>query len=80
MAKEKYLIANTSMEQRRQIVADSLGITDGSCDGCASSLADMYDDYIYGKKEIDEINASFRANYVAAEPEDTGSMSCGMGM
>ena len=29
-------------------------------------LADMYDDYIYGKRELTEITMSFRTAYTAA--------------
>jgi len=49
---ENILICNTTQAQREKIVQDSLGITDGLCDGCSEGLIDMYDDYIYGKKRI----------------------------
>ena len=62
-----YLIKDTSREERERIVAESLGNIDGSCDGCASGLADMYQDYIDGKRELKEINMSFRARYVSGE-------------
>ena len=58
------LIKDTTKEEREQIVADSLGNSNGSCDGCAAGLADMYQDYIDGKKEIREINAEYRAPFV----------------
>ncbi len=32
--------------------------------GCMSGLADMYQDYIDGKREIRDINMSFNASYV----------------
>ncbi len=57
------LIKDTTREQREQIVAESIGNINGSCDGCMSGLADMYQDYIDGKKEIREINMEFRARY-----------------
>lgn len=63
------LIKDTSREEREQIVADSIGNINGSCDGCMVGLAEMYRDYIDGKKEIKEINMEFRANY---ESEDEG--------
>lgn len=71
------LIKDTTQEERAEIVRGSLGIVTGSCDGCAAGLIDMYDDYIYGEKEISEINASFRAHYVTGDQNsrDDG-MSC----
>ena len=53
------LIKNTTREEREQIVADSIGNIDGSCDGCATGLAEMYQEYIDGKKEIRDINMEF---------------------
>lgn len=60
---ESILIKDTTREQRERIVAESLGDTSGSCDGCMAGLADMYQDYIDGKKELREINMEFRARY-----------------
>lgn len=57
------LIKDTTREEREQIVAESIGNISGSCDGCMAGLADMYQDYIDGKKEIKDINMAFRANY-----------------
>lgn len=57
------LIKDTTREERERIVAESLGNINGSCDGCASGLAEMYEDYIDGKREISEINKEFRAHY-----------------
>ena len=42
------LIKDTTEEERRRIVEESLGMP-GACDDCMSSIGDMYDDYIYGK-------------------------------
>ena len=50
------LIKDTTREERERIVAESIGDVNGSCDGCMAGLADMYQDYIDGKKEIREIN------------------------
>ena len=55
------LIKNTTREEREQIVAESIGNINGSCDGCAAGLAEMYQDYIDGKKEIRDINMEFCA-------------------
>ena len=64
------LIKDTTREEREQIVAESIGYIDGSCDGCSAGLADMYQDYIEGKREIKDINMEFRANYQSAEGID----------
>ena len=57
------LIKDTTREEREKIVAESIGNINGSCDGCASGLAEMYQDYIDGKREIRDINMAFRAHY-----------------
>ena len=53
------LIKDTTREEREQIVADSIGNIDGSCDGCAAGIAEMYQEYIDGRKEIRDINMEF---------------------
>ena len=58
---KSYLIADTTREEREQIVEESLGNIAGACDGCMAGLAEMYQDYIDGKKEIREINMEFNA-------------------
>ena len=69
-----YLISETTREEREQIVKDSLGNIDASCDGCMAGLAEMYQDYIEGRKELREINMEFRAGYVKNDemPEKSG--------
>ena len=57
------LIKDTTRQEREKIVAESIGNINGSCDGCMGGLADMYQDYIDGKREIREINMEFRAHY-----------------
>lgn len=59
------LIKDTTEKEREKIIKDSLGVTDGLCDGCAVGVTAMYDDYIKGRKELKEINASFRSKYSA---------------
>ena len=71
---ESILIKDTTREERERIVAESIGDINGSCDGCMAGLADMYQDYIDGKKEIQEINMEFHARY---ESGDDGSMKNG---
>ena len=53
------LIKDTTKEEREQIVAESIGNINGLCDGCAAGLAEMYRDYIDGRKEIRDINMAF---------------------
>ena len=60
---ESILIKDTTREERERIVAESIGNINGSCDGCAAGLVEMYQDYIDGKKEIREINMEFRAQF-----------------
>ncbi|MBR1389994.1 MAG: purine biosynthesis protein PurH [Lachnospiraceae bacterium] len=57
------LIKDTSREERERIVAESIGNINSSCDGCMAGLAEMYQDYIDGKREIRDINMDFRAQY-----------------
>ncbi len=68
---DKYLIKNTTREQREQIVRDSLGCGAGSCENCSACGAygavnpyDMYQPYIDGEKELAEINEAYRANFL----------------
>ena len=74
---DKFLIKNTTREQREQIVKDSLGYSDVGCDDCSASYGyDMYQPYIDGEKELSEISKAFRASFVR---EDLGNRdrSCG---
>jgi hypothetical protein len=59
-----YLISETTKEEREQIVKDSLGNIEANCDGCMAGLAEMYQDYIDGKKELKDINMEFNAHYI----------------
>lgn len=59
---DRYLIKNTTREERLKIVKESLGV-DVDCEGFDGGLADMYDDYIEGLKELSQINAEFRGHY-----------------
>ena len=62
-----YLIAATTREEREKIVAESLGNIEANCDGCMAGLAEMYQEYIDGKKELRQINMEFNARYVKSE-------------
>ena len=72
------LIKDTTREQREQIVADSLGAMDASCDGCSAGLYEMYQDYIEGKRELREINMEYRSGYVSGK-QGRERIGCGMG-
>ena len=69
-------IADTTREEREQIVAESIGNISGLCDGCSPGIIEMYQDYIDGWKELREINAEFRAGYMSGSqgPEHIGCL------
>lgn len=72
------LIKDTTEDERRQIVEDALGYTEGFCDSCQIGVIEMYDDYIYGKKELREVTMAFNARYVSGkEAPDPGYGSSG---
>lgn len=50
------LIKDTTVSERAQIVREALG-AESDCEGV--DLSDMYDDYIYGIKELADINREF---------------------
>ena len=58
-------IADTTREEREQIVAESIGNISCLCDGCSPGIIEMYQEYIDGRKELREINAEFRARYMS---------------
>lgn len=70
-----YLINETTKEERERVVADSLGNIEANCDGCMAGLAEMYQDYIDGKKELREINMEFNARYIKGD-DMPGRKSC----
>lgn len=73
-----YLIKDTTREERKKIVEESLGNIEASCDGCMAGLAEMYNDYIEGKKEIRDINMEFNSRYVKGDMERDTNRSCPM--
>lgn len=73
-----YLICDTTREEREQIVEESLGAMEAACDGAAAGLAEMYQDYIDGKRELREINREYVARYVRGNTKP-GRIGCGMG-
>lgn len=74
---DEYLIANTTKEQREQIVAEALGNIDASCDGCSYGVLKMYEPYIEGKLELRECTMAFNARYVK-DMEHENRSGCGV--
>ena len=74
---KSYLIKDTTREERERIVEESIGNISSSCDGCMPGLAEMYQDYIDGKKELRQINMEFNARYVSGM-EGPGRGGCMM--
>ena len=72
------LIKDTTRAQREQIVSESLGAIEASCEGCSAGMYEMYEDYIEGRRELREINMAYRSGYVSGRtgPDRSG---CGMG-
>ena len=48
------LIKDTTVDERMAIVKESLNFGDGECEGV--DMDDMYDDYIFGRRELADIN------------------------
>ena len=71
-----YLISETTKEEREKIVAESLGNMSGSCNGCAGGLAEIYQPYIDGTKELREINMESHAHYESGVEGPTKGNSC----
>ena len=57
------LIADTTREEREEIVREALGSMEAACDGCAPGVAEMYEAYIDGKLELREVNMRYSACY-----------------
>ena len=73
-----YLFAETTRVEREKIVAESLGIIEANCDGCLAGLAEMYQEYIDGTKEIRDINMEFNAHYIREDLDEKSKRSCPM--
>lgn len=75
-----YLIKDTTEDERRRIVEESLGNLEGACDGCAARVAEMYDAYIRGEMELREINMAFSTRYVKGDMDrdQSSTRSCVM--
>ena len=65
------LIKDTTREERMKIVMQSLAVCGGLCDFCGTcdnigggSINDIYQPYIDGEKEIEEINREYHRGTV----------------
>lgn len=75
---EEYLIKNTTREQREKIVKDALGYSDVGCEEASGAYGyDLYQDYIDGIREIDEITKAFQASYIRGDLDRPERNSCG---
>lgn len=71
---DKFLIKNTTREQREQIVKEALGYSELGCDeGGGRYGYDFYEPYINGEKEIAELTQAFRASYISDTKESYSS-------
>ena len=66
----KLLIADTTREERAEIVRRSLSCGGGGCESCsgcgvlgAGNIDRMYEPYIEGEMELSEINMAFRSPF-----------------
>ncbi|MCI7118743.1 hypothetical protein [Prevotella sp.] len=70
------LIKDTTVDERMDIVKEALkGFGDGECEGI--DMDDMYDDYIFGRKEIAEIHMEFSQRYGGSVRADKGDKPSG---
>ena len=63
------LIEDTTVDERMQIVKEALGGF-GNCDCEGIDMDDMYDDYIFGRKELAEIHMEFSQRYGGSVKEE----------
>jgi hypothetical protein len=68
---KQYLVKNTTREQRERIIRAALSCGGGGCENCsacgvygAGDPYEMYQPYVDGLKEIEDINREFRARYL----------------
>ncbi len=73
------LIKDTTVDERMDIVKEALkGFGDGECEGI--DMDDMYDDYIFGRKELAEIHMEFSRRMAGAVKSEAlvKPMGCAM--
>lgn len=72
----RFLIKNTTREQREQIVKDALGYSEIGCEDSGRFGYDFYEPYINGEKEISELTQEFTASYVRGGNNNRHSSGC----
>ena len=63
------LIKDTTTEERIEIVKNALNFSGADCEGI--DMDDMYDDYIFGLKELAEINLEFSERHAGEIKADS---------
>ena len=58
------LIKDTTTEERIAIVKNALNFGGADCEGI--DMDDMYDDYIFGRRELADINREFSQQHAGA--------------
>ena len=71
------LIKDTTTEERIEIVKKALDFGGADCEGI--DMDDLYDDYIYGLKELADINREFSEKHVGCIKADHGERPDGGG-
>lgn len=61
------LIKDTTEDERRRIVEESLGNIEAGCDGCSAGILEMYEPYIKGEMELREVTMSFNRGYISGK-------------
>ncbi len=77
-ANEKYLIKNTTKEERIALIKEWLPPSDGFEDEGIDLMWEMYDPYIKGEKELQECNSSFSSGFYE-ESDARRPVPCGEG-
>ena len=72
------LIKDTTTEERIEIVKTFLSSGSSDCEGI--DMDDLYDDYIFGRKELAEINREFSAQNAGTVRTDKADQPSGCGM
>lgn len=64
------LIKDTTTEERIEIVKNALDFGSADCEGI--DMDDLYDDYIFGLKELADINREFSEKHAGCIKADNG--------
>ena len=79
MTTKSLLIKDTTVDERMDIVKEALGgFGDAECESI--DMDDLYDDYIFGRKELAEINREFSAQNAGSVRADKADKTKGCGM